>query len=68
MERIIKENFMAEWEIEAEINYRKKLMKEHKETFWRNISDESIDQICNFIIESINIQFYKIRNNINDDE
>lgn len=64
MEKLIRENFMAEWEIEEDINCTKNNLKEFKSEFEIDVSDEQIDEICNHILDGINVRFYKIRNNI----
>lgn len=64
MEKLIRDNFMAEWQIEEEINWTRGSLKQFKSEFKINISDEEIDDICDHILDGINVRFYKIRNNI----
>ena len=64
MEKLIRENFMAERQIEQEINFTKRNLKEYKWEFGIKCSDEQIDNVCDHVLEAISISFYKIRNNI----
>jgi len=66
MEKLIRENFMAEWQIEQEINFTSNNLKKYKKDFELDISDEDIDIICDHIIDAINIKFYHIRTSSNE--
>lgn len=64
MEKLIRENFMAEWQIEQEIRLTINRLKEYKQEFELDVADEQIDTICDNILEAISIRFYKIRDNM----
>jgi len=64
MENIIRENFMAEWQIEGEINFLRKSLKSNKEYSDIEISDNQIDFVLDSLMDGISISFYKVRNNI----
>lgn len=66
MEKLIRENFMAEWQIEQEINLTSNNLKKYKKDFDLDVSDEDIDTICDRIIDAINIKFYHIRTGSNE--
>lgn len=62
MERLIRENFMSEWEIRNKLNHFCNVIKKEKAVYCiQDVNDEAIDTIFNAIKESIEARFICIR-------
>lgn len=67
MERLIRENFMAEWQIRDRMFKLCNTIKREKITFWlEHLKDKDIDQIYNAIESTLDWHFYIIRTENNE--